>query len=120
MLENIMDAMQPIVTTIVQDLITFIVLGLLIGYGLLKTKILSFIKNEMLHRIASEGFAIAETNFKELGSNGKYDEAFKYTSNKLGQFHIKVSEDEIKAAIERACLEYNTKKKVVIEKNKAS
>jgi len=116
MFQSIMEAMQPVITAIVKDLITFVVLGLLIAYGLLKTKILSFIKNEMLHRIASEGFALAETNFKELGSNGKYDKAFKYTSEKLGRFRIKVTDDEVKAAIEKACLEYNSKKKVEIKK----
>lgn len=120
MFQSIMESMQPVITAIVKDLITFVVLGLLIAYGLLKTKILSFIKNEMLHRIASEAFAYAETEFSDLGSNGKYDAAFKYTSSKLGQYHIKVTNEEVKAAIEKACLEYNTKKKVVIENKKAS
>lgn len=116
MMETLWDSLQPIVTVVVKDVITFIAAGALIAYGLLKTKILSFIKNEMLHRVASEGFSLAEANFKELSGSGKFNKAFAYTSDKLGRIRIKVTEEEIKAAIEKACLEYNSKKKVEIKK----
>lgn len=107
----IWEALQPAVTDIVKDLIGVAVGLIVVFYGLLKTKIFSYIKNEMLHKIASEGFAYAETQFKELKGTAKMNQAFMYVSEKLGKIGIKVTTEEINAAIEKAVLEYNAQKK---------
>ncbi|MNN65728.1 Phage holin protein [compost metagenome] len=61
----------------------------------------------MLHRVAAEAYALAE---KELsGSTPKFNKAFAYVSDQLGRAGIKVTSDEIKAAIEKAVLDYKTK-----------
>lgn len=111
--QAIWEAIQPIVITIVKDLIGWITALLLILYGLFKTKILAFIKNEMLHKVAAEGFSLAEAQFKSESGKAKMNAAYVYVSEKLGKIHIKVTKEEIEAAIEKVVLEYNQKQKKV-------
>ncbi|MMZ65372.1 hypothetical protein D1872_277730 [compost metagenome] len=54
----------------------------------------------------------------ETGRN-KLNQAFIYASSKLGNLGIQVTAEEINAAIEKACLEYNANKVKVVKEDKA-
>ncbi len=127
-MQNIWEQIQPSVTTIVitvVGILTTIVLSLLTT---LKTRVnlwidtkISASQRELVHKIANEAFAHAETMFKDKGGEKKMNEALIYASDKLGKVGIKVTVEELKAAIHEACLKYNADKvKVLKDGNKAS
>ena len=126
-MEQIWNDISPIVSSILLELIKLLALIVLAGFGYLQVKAkasINSIKNkaqrELLHKIADEAFAHAETFFSSESSQIKLNKALSYVSSRLGDLGINLSLEEVRAAVEKACLEYNTKKKVVIEKNKAS
>lgn len=126
-MENTIELIQPYITSIVVavvGILTTIVLGLLAS---LKTKVTVWIdtktsasQRDLIHKIANEAFAHAESLFSSESGRVKLGKAFIYASGKLSNLGIKVSEDEVNAAIERACLEYNANKVKVVKENKAS
>ncbi|WP_054954996.1 phage holin [Paenibacillus dakarensis] len=125
-MEQIWNEVSPMLSQLVIEIIKILTVVVLAGLGLLQFKIKSAIdtiknknQREIFHKIANEAFAHAETVFKSESSRNKMAQAFIYASSKLGDIGINVSDKEITAAIERACLEYNAKKKLVIE-DKAS
>jgi hypothetical protein len=106
------------VTIIVKSIIGFATMLILFGLNQLKVKILLSIEKqkivkdrELLHKIASEGFAMAEQALN--GSSAKYNAAFSYTSEMLGKAGVKITGEEIRAAVEKAVLDYNAKTKNV-------
>lgn len=122
MSQSIIEQIQPYVSTVVIAII-----------GLLTTVILGFINSlknkahewfeantsvkqrEIIYQIASEAFSHAEAIYKEQNGKAKMNQAFIYASDKLGQTGIAVSPEEIRAAIEKACLEYNANKVKVVK-----
>lgn len=58
---------------------------------------------------AVEAYVYAETAFVELDGAGKLDEALWYVESKLALLGISFTAEEIRAAIERAWLEYEGK-----------
>lgn len=124
-MENTIELIQPYITSIVVavvGILTTIVLGLLAS---LKTKVNVWIdtrttasQRELLHKVANEAFAHAETVYNSESSRNKLNQAFIYASEKLGDMGIKVTKEEINAAIERACLEFNKVK--TVKEDKAS
>jgi LL-H family phage holin len=125
-MEQIWNDVSPMLSQLVIEIIKILTVVVLSGLGLLSFKIKSAIdsvkdknQREMFHKIANEAFSYAEATFKSETSRNKMTQAFMYASSKLGDIGIKVSDKEITAAIEKACLDYNAKKKVVIE-DKAS
>lgn len=126
-MDQIWQEISPVLSNIVVELIKLLALAVLAGFGLLQLKVKSAIdtvkdKNnrEMLHKIANEAFAHAEALFGSESGRQKLGKAFIYASSKLGNLGIKVTDDEINAAIERACLEYNANKVKVVKEEKAS
>ncbi|MEK5320322.1 phage holin, LLH family [Paenibacillus sp. FSL L8-0644] len=71
-------------------------------------------QREIIHKIAGEGFAFAQTAFKEAGGERKLQEALQYASLTLSSQGIVVSQVELKSAIEKAYLEYKAKTKVAL------
>lgn len=68
-----------------------------------------------LWKIAQEAFARAEAaGITEKGA-AKLDYAYDYAAKKLLNVGIHVTVDEIKAAIEKACLEHNKAKPIEIK-----
>lgn len=125
-MEQIWNDISPIVSSILLEVIKLLALVVLAGFGYLQVKAkasIDTIKNkaqrEILHKLANEGFAYAETYFKSESGQIKLNNALSYVSSRLGDLNIQLSLDEVRAAVEKACLEYNAKKKVVI-KDKAS
>ncbi|MNI00946.1 hypothetical protein D3C73_537640 [compost metagenome] len=115
---------QPYIMSIVVavvGLLTTVVLALLAS---LKTKVNLWIdtktsvsQRELLHKVAAEAFAHAETMFMDESGLGtrKLNEALIYASKKLGNIGVKVSTEELKAAIHNACLKHNADKVKVLK-----
>lgn len=106
------------VTIVVKALIGIATTLILFGLSQLQIKVNAWIEKqkvvkdrELLHKIASEGFAIAEQTL--TGSNAKFNAAFSYTSEMLGKAGVKISPDEMRAAVEKAVLDYNAKTKTI-------
>jgi LL-H family phage holin len=118
-MDQIWQEVSPLVSQLVVELIKIIALIVLAGFGLLQLKVKSAIntvenknQREVLHKIANEAFAYAETSFSTESGRNKFNKAFIYTSDRLGKLGIEVTAEEINAAIEKAVLEYNAQKKV--------
>lgn len=106
------------VTIVVKALIGIATTLILFGLSRLQLKVNAWIDKqkvvkdrEMLHKIASEGFAIAEQTLS--GSHAKYNAAFSYTSEMLGKAGVRITGEEIRAAVEKAVLDYNAKTKTI-------
>ncbi|WP_025684821.1 phage holin, LLH family [Paenibacillus maysiensis] len=120
-MQTIIETVQPYVNTIVTaaaGVLTAFVLG---GLNKLKTKVNVWLEarttaaqREVIHKIAGEGFAFAQTAFKEAGGERKLQEALQYTTLRLAEQGITVSAVEIRSAIEKAYLEYNSKTKAIV------
>ena len=120
-MQTIIETVQPYVNTIVTaaaGVLTAFVLG---GLNKLKTKVNVWLEarttaaqREVIHKIAGEGFAFAQTAFKQAGGERKLQEALQYATLRLAEQGITVSVVELQAAIEKAYLEYKTKTKAVL------
>ncbi|MGR6763223.1 phage holin, LLH family [Paenibacillus sp. T2-29] len=120
-MQTIIETVQPYVNTIVTaaaGVLTAFVLG---GLNKLKTKVNVWLEarttaaqREVIHKIAGEAFALAQTVFKEAGGERKLQEALQYASLTLSSQGIVVSQVELKSAIEKAYLEYKAKTKAVL------
>lgn len=121
-MHDVWEQIQPSVTTIVVALVgilTTVVLSLL---AMLRTRINLWIdtrtsatQRELLHKIANEAFAHAETMFSSEMGTKKMNEALIYAQDKLSKVGIKVTMEELKAAIHEACLKYNADKVKVLK-----
>lgn len=118
---DIMDQAQPYISSIVVAIIGLLATVIIGAVNKLKKKAsdyfdanLSVKQRELLHKVASEAFAYAETMYKEYNGDDKMKEAYSYVSEKLGDAGLSISPQEIRAAIEKAWVD--NKKKI----NKAS
>lgn len=115
-MQDIFNDAQPYLSTLVLALIGLLTTVVLRVISVLQKKVLLWIDSktsaadrEVLHKIASEAFAIAEKTV--TGSQTKYNTAYSYTSEMMGKAGIQVTPEEIKAAVEKAVLDYNAKTK---------
>ncbi|MDQ0046051.1 LL-H family phage holin [Paenibacillus polymyxa] len=125
-MQTIIETVQPYVNTIVTaaaGVLTAFVLG---GLNRLKTKVNVWLEarttaaqREVIHKVAGEAFALAQTAFKEAGGERKLQEALQYTTLRLAEQGITVSAVEIRSAIEKAYLEYKAKTKSVLTNEEA-
>ncbi|APQ59805.1 hypothetical protein PPOLYM_02569 [Paenibacillus polymyxa] len=123
-MQTIIETVQPYVNTIATaaaGVLTAFVLG---GLNKLKTKVNVWLEarttaaqREVIHKIAGEGFAFAQTAFKEAGGERKLQEALQYTTLRLAEQGITVSAVEIRSTIEKAYLEYNSKTKAIVKES---
>jgi len=117
-MNEVWDQVQPQVATVavaVVGILATVVLSLL---ALLQKRVKLWIESktslaerELIHKIASEAYAFAEKEFKDNGGATKMSEAYNYASRLFGNAGIKVSPEEIKAAIEKAVLDYKPQSK---------
>ncbi|OMF50895.1 phage holin, LLH family [Paenibacillus peoriae] len=120
-MQTIIETVQPYVNTIVTaaaGVLTAFILG---GLNKLKNKVnvwlearTTAVQREVIHKVAGEAFALAQTAFKEAGGERKLQEALQYASLTLSSQGIVVSQVELKSAIEKAYLEYKAKTKAVL------
>ncbi|WP_060862951.1 phage holin [Paenibacillus riograndensis] len=112
-MKEVWDQVQPQVATVV---VTLIGIGATVAVSMLallqrKVKVwlaskTSLAERELIHKIASEAYAFAEKEFKTLGGPTKLSEAYNYASKLLDNAGLNIAPEEIKAAIEKAVLEY--------------
>lgn len=112
-MQPIIDQAQPYISAIALAIVSVLATVILRAVALLQQKAiiwfdtkLSVSQRELLHKIALEGFAFAQTVYKDLGGEEKLQQALIYSSDQLASKGIKVSTDEIRAAIEDAYLKY--------------
>lgn len=117
-MNEIVNQVQPYIISIVVAIVGIIATVILSLLTQLKTRVNIWIdtktsesQRELIHKIACEAFAYAESTFNSEGGRSKLNQAFMYASEKLGKLGIKITAEEINAAIEKAVLEYNAQKK---------
>ncbi|KAF6614376.1 hypothetical protein HFE03_03350 [Paenibacillus sp. EKM102P] len=120
-MQTIIETVQPYVNTIVTAAVGVLTAFVLGGLNKLKTKVNVWLEarttaaqREVIHKVAGEAFALAQTTFKDAGGVRKMQEALQYASLRLTEQGIVVSPTELQAAIEKAYLEYKTKTKAVL------
>ncbi|MFD1126654.1 phage holin [Paenibacillus provencensis] len=116
-INDIMEQAQPYIVTIVLAIVALITKVVVGSINKLTKKAsdyfdanLSVKQREMLHKIAAEAYAYAESVYKDYGGEEKLNQAFNYVSSKLGDVGLNISSDEIRGAIEKAWNESKTKK----------
>lgn len=119
-MQPIIEQVQPYVATIVLAIVGLLVTVILGAVNVVKAKAgahfdakLTATQRETLHKIAGEAYAYAETAFKDTGGSAKLAEALQYASSQLINRGINVSELEVRAAIEKALLEFQGSSKTV-------
>ncbi|MNW41035.1 hypothetical protein D3C74_181610 [compost metagenome] len=120
-MQTIIETVQPYVTTIATAAIGVLTTFVLAVLNTVKVKVNTWLEarttvaqREVIHKIAGEGFAIAQTAFKQAGGERKLQEALQYASLTLSSLGIVVSQAELRSAIEKAYLEYKAKTKTVL------
>lgn len=120
-MQNVIDTIQPAISTIVTAIVGVLVTFALAGINTLKNKANNWLdarttaaQREVIHKVAGEAFALAQTTFKDAGGVRKMQEALQYASLRLTEQGIVVSPTELQAAIEKAYLEYKAKTKAVL------
>ncbi|NEU27006.1 hypothetical protein G3M74_12965 [Paenibacillus polymyxa] len=118
MKEQLIEAAQPYVTSIVM---AFIALLATIATGAIKkaqkkaeqyyVANTSVKDREFLHKIGVEAVAYAESVFKDFEGDKKLQEAIDYVIGRLRVMGINVTEQEIRAVIEKAVQDYNANAK---------
>lgn len=108
-----MQYIQPYIDTIVTALVGLLVTFLLAGISAIRKKVEVWFEarttdqqRETLHKIAQEAYAFVEAQFKGSGAERKLEEAKGYLLQRLNALGISLAEDEIRAAIEKAWLEF--------------
>lgn len=126
-MRDFIEQVQPYIVSIVVAIIGVLTTMLLGFISNLKTRVNVWIdtktsasQREILHKVASEAFSHAEAYFKAESSQAKMNQALDYASKKLANLGVKMTTDEIKAAIEKACLEYNANKVKVVKDGNAA
>ncbi|WP_226000878.1 phage holin, LLH family [Paenibacillus sp. BJ-4] len=120
-MQNVIETIQPAINTIVTAIVGVLVTFALAGINTLKNKANAWLdarttaaQREVIHKVAGEAFALAQTTFKDVGGVRKMQEALQYASLRLTEQGIVVSSTELQAAIEKAYLEYKAKTKTVL------
>lgn len=117
-MNEVFESIQPQLSAILVAIIgVFVTLVLALVARLQKRLILwidsktSVSDRELIYKVAGEAFALAEKSFKTSTGQAKLNFAYSYASELLIKAGIKITNDEIKAAIEKSVLEYNVKSK---------
>ena len=110
-MQPIVEAAQPYVTTIVTAVVGALAAVLLAAVGAVRAKAIAYFdskldttQRELLHKVAGEAYAYAETVFKGEESQIKLAQALDYATRQLGRRGIRITPEEIRGAIEAAYL----------------
>jgi hypothetical protein len=120
-MQTIIENVQPYVSTIVTAGAGVLTAIILAGLNTVKVKVNTWLEarttaaqREVIHKIAGEGFAFAQTAFKQAGGERKLQEALQYATLRLAEQGITITAVELQAAIEKAYLEYKAKTRTVV------
>lgn len=112
-----MELIQPYVETIVQAVIGVLVAAVLGAVAVLKGKVSTWLEarttvqqREILHRLAQEASALAESAYISGGGPQKLQAAIDYVNERTKGYGIELSLLEIQAAVEKAVQDYNKAK----------
>lgn len=115
-MQPIIEQIQPYVSTIVLAVVGLLAYVISGAINVVKVKAgayfdakLTAAQRELLHRIAGEAYAYAETAFKNAGGPAKLEEALKYASEQLKKRGINISNIELQSAIEKVWLDFSRK-----------
>ncbi|WP_211749935.1 phage holin [Paenibacillus sp. Marseille-Q4541] len=118
-IKDIMDQAQPFISSIVVAIVGLLATIVIGAVNKLKKKAsdyfdanLSVKQRELLHKVASEAFAYAETLYGQYDGEKKMEHAYAYVSDKLGDAGMSITPQEIRAAIEKAWVDNAAKKRV--------
>ncbi|BBI32500.1 phage holin, LLH family [Cohnella abietis] len=110
--------LQPYIDGIVGALIGLLVTFMLGLIAMLRVRVNAWLdaktnlqQREILHRLAQEGMSLAENLLNEADGPKKFDEALEYVRSRATKYGIKLTGVDIRAAIEKAVLDYNAKVK---------
>jgi hypothetical protein len=113
-----LELIQPYIGTIVDALVGVLVVFVLGIVAMLRVKVTAWLETrttaqqrEILHRLATEAMALAESEYKDRGGPAKLDAALMYVIDRAAKYGINVGMDSIRAAIEKAVLDYNARTK---------
>lgn len=116
-INDIMEQAQPYISSIIVAIIGLVATVIIGAVNKLKKKAndyfeanLTVKQRELLHTIAAEAYAYAESVYKDQGGDEKLNQAFNYVSSKLGDAGLNITAEEIRGAIEKAWNESKTKK----------
>lgn len=108
--------MQTYIDQIVQGLVGLLVVVVLGVVASLRVKVKAWLdarttaqEREILHRLATEGMALVEAKADQLDAAKKLDTALQYVLARMNKVGINVDPITVKAAIEKAVLDYNAK-----------
>lgn len=108
------EAAQPYLETIVLTIISMVAAMVAAALMEMRKRVLTWIESrttkdqrELLEKLAGEGFAFAETLFRDAEGPQKLEAAMKYVSRRLSQRGLDITTEEIQAAIEKAVIEHN-------------
>lgn len=114
-MQPIVEAAQPYATLIVKAVIGALAAVLLTAVGVIRAKAVTYLdskldttQRELLHKVAGEAFAYAETVYWSEASQVKLAQAMEYAAKQLGRRGVQITPDEIRAAIEAAYLKAQT------------
>lgn len=112
-----MDLIQPYVSTIVEALVGLLAVGVLAGVASIKAKVVKFVESHtnaqqqtMLYGLAQEAAALAESSYVSGGGPEKLQAAVEYVSKQAGKIGLDVSPLAMRAAVEKAVMEFNKNK----------
>jgi LL-H family phage holin len=112
------ELLQPYITTVLQALISLLVLFIMGVIAMLRTKVEIWLaarttaaQRETLHRLAAEAMALAESTYGSLDGPAKLNNALTYVTKRAADLGIDISPQTVRAAIEKAVLDYNAKLK---------
>jgi Phage holin protein (Holin_LLH). len=110
--------MQAYIDQVVQALVGLLVVFVLGVIASLRVKVNAWLasrttaqQREILHRLATEGMALAEATYASLDGPAKLNRALQYVVERASAYGIDVSVETIRAAVEKVVLEYNSKVK---------
>jgi len=112
------ELIQPYIETMLIALLSLISTLVVAALIELRNKVLTWVQSktnkeqrELLQKISEEAFSYAEKVFMESGGPQKLEAAYAYVSSRLKELGVGFTGDEIKATIEKAVLDYNSKVK---------
>lgn len=112
------ELLQPFINDIIVAIAGLFTVITLAIFTELRKRILTWIdsRNDLRHQeylkfIADQAFGYVEMTMKDAQSQTKINEAIRFVSKNLEKKKIQMSDEEIRASIEKAILEFKSKSK---------
>jgi LL-H family phage holin len=111
-----LEHLQPYISTIVEALLGLLVAFVLGVVAMLRVRVTTWLEartteaqRETLHKLATEAMALVESTYKGMNGPDKLNQAINYVAARVAWSGVDAA--SIKAAVEKAVLDYNAKVK---------